>query len=49
MEMSFGVNGNGILLINNIPNYVEYRNKLLPLAKKIHMFPPEIKKKHERP
>lgn len=40
VEASFGINGNGILLIKNIPNYVQYKNKLLPLAKKIHMFPP---------
>ena len=49
IETSFGQSGNGILLINNIPNYVEYRKKLLPLAEKVHKFPPEIKKKYERP
>jgi isopenicillin N synthase-like dioxygenase len=49
IEKAFGVNGNGILLINNIPNFIEYKNQLLPLAKKIHLFPPEIKKKYERP
>ena len=46
---SFGKNGNGIIIIDKIPNYLAYKNKLLPLAKKIHLMPPEIKKKYERP
>jgi isopenicillin N synthase-like dioxygenase len=49
IECSFGRNGNGIILINNIPNYVTYKNTLLPLAKKVHNLPQEIKKKYERP
>ncbi len=49
IEMSYGLNGNGIMFINNIPNYAKYKNNLLPLAKKIHDFPPNIKRKYERP
>lgn len=49
IEVSFGKNGNGIILIDNIPNYTICKNKLLPLAKKIHLMPSEVKRKYERP
>lgn len=49
LEASFGQRGNGILLVKNIPNYEKYREELLLLGYKIHMFSPEVKKKYERP
>lgn len=37
------------MLINNIPNYKKYRQDILPLGYKVHLLPPEVKKKYERP
>lgn len=37
------------MLINNVPNYKEYRKKLLPLAYDLHNIPRQIQRTYERP
>lgn len=43
---AFGSDGLGLLTIFNIPNYVEFRKRLLPLAYKFAMLPEDIKSKY---
>jgi isopenicillin N synthase-like dioxygenase len=51
IEAAFGNNEKsfGILLVKGIPNYVEYRQKLLPLASKLAQLPEDTLKKLEDP
>jgi len=49
IEIAYGGDGAGLLMVRNIPGYSELRKNLLPLARKVHYLPPEIKQKYERP
>eukprot|EP00735_Rhodelphis_limneticus_P011344 TRINITY_DN442_c0_g1::TRINITY_DN442_c0_g1_i1::g.2519::m.2519 TRINITY_DN442_c0_g1::TRINITY_DN442_c0_g1_i1::g.2519 ORF type:complete len:374 (+),score=90.90,DIOX_N/PF14226.1/2.1e-06,DIOX_N/PF14226.1/9.3e+02,2OG-FeII_Oxy/PF03171.15/5.7e+03,2OG-FeII_Oxy/PF03171.15/0.00099 TRINITY_DN442_c0_g1_i1:67-1188(+) len=46
IEAAYGYDGLGILAIRNVPNFVEKRKTLLPLARKFALLPDEIKNKY---
>eukprot|EP00744_Colponema_vietnamica_P007069 GILI01010209.1.p2 GENE.GILI01010209.1~~GILI01010209.1.p2 ORF type:complete len:402 (-),score=108.60 GILI01010209.1:234-1439(-) len=43
---AYGLEGLGILAVRNIPNYIEYRSNLLPLASTFAHLPESIKQKY---
>jgi len=45
IEVAFGYEGIGLLLVKGVPKYNEYRSELLPLAWKFTSLPDEIKEK----
>lgn len=49
IEEAFGWEGLGILTVKNIPNLVELRSKLLPLAREFSALSDEVKLKYESP
>ncbi|RYH00699.1 hypothetical protein EON65_48870 [archaeon] len=46
IERAFGVDGVGVLTVKNVPNFVQARQKLLPLAKTFADLPEETKGKY---
>lgn len=49
IEDAYGSKGHGILMVANIPKFVETRSKLLPQSYRLAHLPPNILKKYERP
>ena len=47
IEKAFGWDGLGLLAVRGVPNFLELRQKLLPLSRKFALLPEEIKKKYE--
>lgn len=46
IQQAYGVDGVGLLTVKNVPDYVEARSRLLPLAKKFADLPDEVKEKY---
>eukprot|EP01031_Cornospumella_fuschlensis_P052881 gene52881-64609_t len=46
IERAFGVDGVGVLTVKNVPNFVQARQKLLPLARTFADLPEETKAKY---
>jgi hypothetical protein len=46
IEKAFGFDGVGVLTVKNVPNFIEARQRLLPLARKFALLPDEIKEKY---
>jgi isopenicillin N synthase-like dioxygenase len=46
IETAFGMDGIGVLVVKNVPDFIESRGKLLPLARKFADLPDEIKEKY---
>lgn len=44
---AYGFDGVGVLTVKNVPNFVEARQRLLPLSRTFALLPDEIKKKYE--
>lgn len=49
IEEAYNDDGLGVIVVNNIPNFKEKREALLPLAHKIANFSDEQKKEMEAP
>jgi len=49
IKEAFGPNGYGICIVTDVPNYVECRGRLLPLAQKLSKLPAETLKNYEFP
>ena len=49
IENAYGSKGHGILMVSNIPNFVETRQNLLPLSHRLANLPTEVLKKYTRP
>ena len=49
IKTAFGADGLGIIVVSGVPNFVELRGKLLPLARKFAELPEDVKLKYEHP
>jgi len=47
LKAGFGPEGLGIIVVSGVPNFVEKRQRLLPLARKFAMLSDEVKAKYE--
>lgn len=45
IEAAFGLSGLGLLCVKNVPNFLELRNKILPMSSRYCLLPMSVKEK----